>query len=171
MSTPRIVPLDDGVAPLVAEASPSWAAALPAWRESMAAGRSTLLVALTDTIAVEVAAGRGVPSGVRPAAVGIAQLLHEAVPEVRNVGVLESHRGRGIGTALMAEAERLAAPAGRMRLGVGIDNPSARRLYERLGYRPTGKVETTTYDFVDADGITRSATETDEWMEKELESR
>ena len=171
MTAHRIVPLDDDIAPLVTEASPSWAAALPAWRESMAAGRSTLLVALTDTIAVDVAAGRGVPSGVRPAAVGIAQLLHEAVPEVRNVGVLESHRGRGIGTALMAEAERLAAPVGRMRLGVGIDNPSARRLYERLGYRPTGKVETTTYDFVDADGITRSATETDEWMEKELESR
>lgn len=154
MTAHRIVPLDDDVAPLVAEASPSWAAALPAWRESMAAGRSTLLVALTDTIAV-----------------GIAQLLHEAVPEVRNVGVLESHRGRGIGTALMAEAERLAAPAGRLRLGVGLDNPAARRLYERLGYRATGEVETTTYDYVDADGATRSATETDEWMERELRSR
>lgn len=144
MTALRIVALDDDIAPLVTEASPSWAAALPAWRESMAAGRSTLLVALSDTIATDDAAGRGVPSGVRPAAVGIAQLVHDPLPEVRTVGVLESHRGRGFGTALMAEAERLAAPAGRLRLGVGLDTPSARRLYERLGYRPTGELETTT---------------------------
>jgi ribosomal protein S18 acetylase RimI-like enzyme len=117
----------------------------------MEAGRSTLLVALLDG-----------------AAVGVAELLHDELPEVRNVGVLEAHRGRGIGTALMAEAERRALPAGRVRLGVGLENPAARRLYERLGYRATGEQTTTTYDFVDADGVTRSATETVEWMVKEL---
>lgn len=150
MNRLRIVPLDEETATLLAT-SPTWAAALPAWRLSMDEGRSTLLVALLDD-----------------AAVGVAQLVHEEVPEVRNVGVLESVRGRGIGTALMTEAERRAIPAGRLRLGVGLDNPSARRLYERLGYRPTGEVETTTYDYVDADGITHSATETDEEMEKDL---
>jgi RimJ/RimL family protein N-acetyltransferase len=51
---------------------------------------------------------------------------------------------------------------------VGLENPAARRLYERLGYRATGEQTTTTYDFVDADGVTRSATETVEWMVKEL---
>lgn len=68
----------------------------------------------------------------------------------------------------IAAAERRASPADRLRLGVGLDDPAARRLYERLGYRPTGEVETTTYDHVDAEGITRSATETDEWLEKDL---
>lgn len=150
MNRLRIVPLDEETATLLAT-YPTWAAALPAWRRSMDEGRSTLLVALLDD-----------------AAVGIAQLLHLEVPEVRNVGVLESVRGRGIGTALMREAERRALPAGRLRLGVGLDNPAAHRLYERLGYRPTGEVDTTTYDYVDADGITHSATETDEEMEKDL---
>lgn len=168
MTDLRIVPLDDEIAALLAAASPSWDAALPAWRESMAAGRSTLLVALEDTLVADVVDGRGIPTGIAPAAVGVAQLVHGEVPEVCNVGVLEAHRGRGIGTALMAEAERRASPAGRLRLGVGLDNPAARRLYERLGYRPTGEVETTTYDYVDADGVTRSATETDEWLEKDL---
>jgi len=116
------------------------------------------IVALEDTTAAHVSDGRGVATGVVPG----------AVPEVCNVGMLEAHRGRGIGTALMAEAERRAAPADRLRLGVGIDDPAARRLFERLGYRPTGEVETTTYDYVDADGITRSATETDGWLEKGL---
>lgn len=147
----RVVPLDDAGARLLAASNPTWAAAVPAWQESMRAGRSTLLVALrADT------------------PLGVAQLVHREIPEVCNVGVPEEHRGQGIGTALMREAERRARPAGRLRLGVGVDNPRARRLYQHLGYRLLGEQVTTTYEYVDAEGVRRSATETDEMMEKDL---
>jgi GNAT superfamily N-acetyltransferase len=45
-------------------------------------------------------------------------------------------RGRGIGTALMAEAEEFVCSRGfeAIVLGVEDSNPRARRLYERLGY-------------------------------------
>jgi len=145
--------LDEETASLLSATSPTWAAAVPSWQESMRAGRSTVLVTLLD----------GAP-------VGVAQLLHADIPEVRNVGVLEEHRGRGIGTALVREAEHRALPAGRLRLGVGLDNPQARRLYERLGYRAVGDPVTTTYEYVDADGVRRTATETDQMMEKALTS-
>jgi GNAT superfamily N-acetyltransferase len=61
-------------------------------------------------------------------------------PEVQDVFVLEGRRRSGVATALMAEAERLAAAEGHGRIGVGhsADNEAARRLYERLGYRDAG---------------------------------
>jgi len=151
MSALSVRPLTAELVEAMAAAKPGWGSAAPAWLESMQAGRSTVLVAV---------------DGEDP--VGVAQLVHDEVPEVCNVGVLEQHRGRGIGTALMSEAERLARPRGRLRLGVGTDNPGARRLYERLGYRGLGELVTTTYEYVDVEGVRRSATETDEWMEKDL---
>lgn len=60
-------------------------------------------------------------------------------PEVNGLGVWpESLRSRGIGTAIVRAAEDLAVRRGigRLGLGVGADNPRARALYERLGYRP-----------------------------------
>ena len=47
---------------------------------------------------------------------------------------------RGIGTALVQAGEDTARRLGhgRIALGVGLDNPGARRLYERLGYRDWG---------------------------------
>lgn len=145
------MPLDDATARLLTATNPTWAAAVPAWQESLRTGRSTLLVALRDD-----------------APVGVAQLVHREIPEVCNVGVPEEHRGQGVGTALMREAERRAQPAGRLQLGVGVDNPRARRLYERLGYRLLGEQVTATYEYVDAGGVRRRATETDEMMEKDL---
>lgn len=72
-----------------------------------------------------------------------------AAPEVRAVqpgcpeinGLLvapPSLRSRGIGTALIRTAERLAAERGIavMGLGVGRGNQRAEALYGRLGYRP-----------------------------------
>lgn len=147
----RVVPLDNATARLLTAANPTWAAAVPVWQESMHTGRSTLLVALHDD-----------------APVGVAQLVHRMPPEICNVGVPEEQRGQGIGTALMREAERRAQPAGRLQLGVGVDNSRARRLYERLGYRLLGEQVTTTYEYVDAGGVRYSATETDEMMEKDL---
>lgn len=150
----RVVPLDDATARLLAATNPAWAAAVPAWQASMRAGRSTLLVALRED-----------------APLGVAQLVHREIPEVCNVGVPEEHRSQGIGTAMMREAERRARPAGRLQLGVDVGNPRARQLYERLGYRLLGEQITTTYEYVDSGGVRRSATETDEMMEKDLTTR
>ncbi len=65
--------------------------------------------------------------------------------ETSHVGVLgilveRTHRGRGCGRALMERA--LAEARGRferVRLGVFSTNPRARQLYERFGFRSTGR--------------------------------
>lgn len=115
------------------------------------AGGSTLLVAW---------------DGDRP--LGSGQLdLRGPVPELRNLRVGAAERGRGIGTAIVRAAEERIAP-GRLTVGVGLDNPRACALYERLGYRGTGETTTTSYEYVDDDGITRQATETDETLARDL---
>ena len=50
----------------------------------------------------------------------------------------ETHRGRGIGRALVAEAERLLEALGcpKVQLMVRPDNAAARGFYEALGYEP-----------------------------------
>jgi ribosomal protein S18 acetylase RimI-like enzyme len=51
-------------------------------------------------------------------------------------------RRTGVGTALIAAAEEISAGEwGRRTIGLAVrlDNPSARRLYERLGYRDWGR--------------------------------
>ncbi|MBV6700462.1 GNAT family N-acetyltransferase [Kitasatospora aureofaciens] len=60
-------------------------------------------------------------------------------PEINGLDVAEPLRGRGIGTALIRHAERLAVRRGVRRIGLGVDeegNPRAAALYARLGYRP-----------------------------------
>ena len=58
------------------------------------------------------------------------------MPELGHLEVVGPLWGRGIGTALIRAAEATARRFGhnRLLLGVGVDNPGARRLYERLGY-------------------------------------
>ncbi|MFE5777212.1 GNAT family N-acetyltransferase [Brachybacterium sp. NPDC056505] len=100
--------------------------------------------------------------------VGSGELVWKQVPELRNLRVEAGFRSRGVGSALIAEAEDAARPQGRIGLAVGIDNPDARRLYERLGFAATGESETCTYEYVDDAGVRRSATETSQRLEKEL---
>jgi GNAT superfamily N-acetyltransferase len=71
---------------------------------------------------------------------GHAHLALTDPPEVQNVEVLERYRRQGIGTALMAAAEREAAARGydRLTLTVSTDKPDVQALYERLGYRDAG---------------------------------
>lgn len=76
------------------------------------------------------------PSGL-PVAVG--QVDYEATPGAGALSQLVVHpalRSLGIGTALVAAAERRIVRRGLRRavLGVEDDNPRARALYERLGY-------------------------------------
>ncbi len=64
--------------------------------------------------------------------------------DVKNYGyvselfVREAHRGRGIGRALLLEAERLTRErgVGHMMLGVLAGNAVAERAYERFGFKP-----------------------------------
>jgi ribosomal protein S18 acetylase RimI-like enzyme len=60
---------------------------------------------------------------------------------VHALAAYPEHRGRGLGTALLAEADRLAAQAGTpgLSLIVSDTNTGARRLYERSGYREAGR--------------------------------
>lgn len=59
---------------------------------------------------------------------------------VEDLFVMPEHRSRGIGTRILKHGERLAMERGfgKIGLAVGIDNPRARALYERLGYVDTG---------------------------------
>jgi GNAT superfamily N-acetyltransferase len=58
------------------------------------------------------------------------------VPQLIHLEVLGPLQRRGIGTALLRAAEDTARQLGheQLTLAVGVDNPDARRLYQRLGY-------------------------------------
>jgi len=61
------------------------------------------------------------------------------VPEV-SMGVDVGWRGRGVGTALLAELVEQARARGLRRLSLSVeDGNRARRLYERAGFTPVGR--------------------------------
>ena len=63
------------------------------------------------------------------------------IPEIVDFGVLEKYRCKGIGTALMDQAELIAGQyADRVCLGVGLHSGygSAQRMYAKRGYVPDG---------------------------------
>lgn len=99
--------------------------------------------------------------------VGYGEVVSAEPRELRSLHVADAHRDRGIGTAIIRAAEEASREAGELSVRVGVGNPDARRLYERLGYRATGEMTTTTYRYVDADGE-HEATETDERLIKRL---
>lgn len=103
--------------------------------------------------------------------VGSGELERTVPPELKNLHVVPRLRGCGIGTALIEAAEALAVDHGRIRIAVADDNPAARRLYSRLGYRATGESVTYSYEYVDDDGTPRAATETSIVLEKTLALR
>lgn len=98
--------------------------------------------------------------------VGSAELTTKKLPELKNLNVPEAHRGQGIGSQIIAAAEALIGESGSLTIGVGVDNPRAAELYERLGYVRTGQLSTTIYDYVDDEGASKTATETDEMLIK-----
>jgi ribosomal protein S18 acetylase RimI-like enzyme len=80
----------------------------------------------------------------------------QAGPDPAEINALHAYeQGRGIGTAIIAAAEDLAAAWGCSMIGlaVGLDNTGARRLYERLGYQEwDGRQVTDRWTEKDADG-------------------
>jgi ribosomal protein S18 acetylase RimI-like enzyme len=75
------------------------------------------------------------------------QRASEQAATIGSAAVLDSIQSRGIGTALIHAAEARIQERGLHAAEVGVDdeNPRARRLYERLGYREFAR-ETFTYE-------------------------
>jgi len=66
---------------------------------------------------------------------------HLRLPEIQDMFVLPELRERGIGTTLVHAAEQAARDRGWERISLSVSrdgNPTARRLYERLGYTDAG---------------------------------
>jgi ribosomal protein S18 acetylase RimI-like enzyme len=75
-----------------------------------------------------------------PEPVGHAHLALTDPPEMQDVEVRETHRRRGIASALTAavEAEARARGHATLRVTVSADSPAAQALYRKLGFAETG---------------------------------
>lgn len=73
---------------------------------------------------------------IEQAAVGMLQLLeNDSELEIGEIQILPTQQSRGIGTQVLQDIIRRSALANKdVRLGVGLQNLKARRLYERLGF-------------------------------------
>ena len=108
---------------------------------------------------------RDVPLGVG----GVDHVRHGGAGTVYQLAVHPALQSHGLGTLLVRALEERARArgAGRVRLLVGVDNPRARALYERLGYRADG-TETDRRSYVDDTGRTVDVAEECVLMVKEL---
>lgn len=62
-------------------------------------------------------------------------------PDIEDAFVKEEERGKGVGTSLIREVERIAKEKSFKRIGLAVNptlNPRAKALYEGIGYRETG---------------------------------
>ena len=78
-----------------------------------------------------------------PAMIRPLQELENLAPNtwyVNILAVLPAHRGSGLGTRLLGQADELGRAAGKRGMSVIVSdaNPGARRLYERCGYAEAG---------------------------------
>lgn len=85
--------------------------------------------------------------------------------------VRPAHRGHGIGTRLIEEAERSLVGRGyrRVLIAVSVENDGARRLYDRLGYRVVGE-DPGDWTYIDDEGNLHEVHEPAFLMEKQLPS-
>jgi GNAT superfamily N-acetyltransferase len=95
---------------------------------------------------------------------------HPLVPDLQSLRVFGAFQGLGIGTVLLDCAEKLVAQAGhsQVSLAVGTENPRARALYERRGYRVFGEAYDDEWTYQNARGETCTACETVFDMVKDL---
>ncbi|MCL6422520.1 GNAT family N-acetyltransferase [Brachybacterium sp. JHP9] len=131
-------------------------------------GRSEYLVAWHDDVAVGSAVLR--THGYEGAQ---GRAAHPGAMEICHLQVRPERREQGVGTSLLQAAERRAAALGAREIAVGVadDNPGARRLYERLGYRASGIVDVSEHDWTADDGTVHHERESDEMMLKALGTR
>lgn len=99
-----------------------------------------------------------------------ARSRYAEVPEIAHLQVGERHSGKGVGSAIIAAAESMIAGRSHAQAAVGVDreNPRARALYLRLGYRPTGLIDTLGYTWVDPEGVKHPEVEHIELLVKQL---
>jgi GNAT superfamily N-acetyltransferase len=85
---------------------------------------------------------------------------------------IDHYRRRGVATAVIREAEKLAREKGCTHIGLEVgstDNPEARRLYERLGYMDWGYGEfLISWEYIDKYGKKRTDSEIVIYMQKHL---
>ena len=94
-------------------------------------------------------------------------------PNLEDLFVAPAHRSRGVGSQLLDASEALAKRQGfsRIGLGVAVDNPRARMLYELRGYEDAGFGEYTTGGhYVDRDGQEKTWEEVCRYLIKQLET-
>jgi len=79
---------------------------------------------------------------------------HPQIPDIQSLRVFAAFRGLGIGTLLLQASENLVRARGyeRVSLAVGLENPKARRLYERLEYSATGEPYNDIWYYTNAQG-------------------
>ena len=95
----------------------------------------------------------------------------EGCPDIEDLFAHPDYRSMGVGSQLLQHAETLAAQEGcaRIGLGVDVDNPRARTLYERMGFEDTGFGEyKIRWLWTDKDGQTRWAEENCNYLIKKL---
>ncbi len=79
---------------------------------------------------------------------------HPHFPDLQSLRVHPAFRGLGIGSTLIQAAEKLVAERGFRRAGlsVGLDNPHAQRLYEKLGYQSQNVIYDEQWSYIDQSG-------------------
>lgn len=87
---------------------------------------------------------------------------HPSIPDLQSLRVMKVFRGLGLGTLLLDCAENLVAQSGhtQISLAVGVKNPRARSLYERLSYNVIGEPYDDEWTYRNARGETCTACET-----------
>ena len=91
--------------------------------------------------------------------------------DIEDLFVHPDYRSVGIGSQILQYAERLAQQEGypTIGLGVGVDNPRARSLYERTGFEDTGFGEfTIRWPWTDREGQQHWRVETCDYLVKHL---
>jgi ribosomal protein S18 acetylase RimI-like enzyme len=80
------------------------------------------------------------------------KIHHPHIPDIQSLRVMETFRGQGVGSRLIevCESEALRRGFSIIGLAVGLENPNARRLYERLGYSSLGEPYTDHWHYVNA---------------------
>jgi 2-polyprenyl-3-methyl-5-hydroxy-6-metoxy-1,4-benzoquinol methylase/GNAT superfamily N-acetyltransferase len=78
---------------------------------------------------------------------GYAPFREQGIPEIADLNVIREYQHKGIGSALVYAAERLARACGCAAIGIAVeqspDYESANRLYPHLGFEPDGRGITT----------------------------